>query len=178
MKGSTNVVLLIFLKIKAKRTVGSSPTLHTTTNKTIDMVDEKELRIGNWVSDIHASEFGMWQVTSIRDSICHYGGFRARYKDLLPILLTPDILDKAGAKIWKGGLSAAYIFKIGNQGELIIFPGTSLVGQANGVNENDFYYSFNSVLIIIKYLHQLQNLYFSLTAKELTLSTINKEMEL
>lgn len=82
-----------------------------------------------------------------------------------PIRLSTEIFKKAGAEIWQN--RGAFILKINRQGELIIFPGTTIVGVANDIAPTDYYYLFNGVIIVIRFLHQLQNLFVSLSGNEL-----------
>lgn len=117
-------------------------------------IPRNELRIGNWICDIHTNN-AMWPVTSIRDTICHYGGYRAKYKDLMPVPLTRDLLARFGFKkrfdtqvcnIYDAEIVSVAIFKNGQFGIL----NCPCCKQLN-------------------YVHEFQNAMFYLTQTELEL---------
>jgi hypothetical protein len=153
----------------------------TATGKPAILLEPKDLRIGNIllykgeyvhvttlsmdIDDEYQETIGFCKVGETTNEIADWN--RALCVDLSPVEITPEILEKSCDSFFPGGENPFYIFKVNKQGELVIFTGTSLVGQANGIDKNDFYFSFNGVLIILKYLHQIQNLIFSLAGKEL-----------
>jgi hypothetical protein len=106
------------------------------------MIQAKELRIGNWISYNDAS----YQIISIFLNGASIGSQIRPEEDLTPIELTPEILEKCGV-IKDGQLTFGYLFD-----------------KEKGL----FYY--NTPTVIVKYLHQLQNLYFALTGKELEIN--------
>lgn len=125
-----------------------------------------ELRIGNTVIDLNFPTLfsaveqlhSEYAITSYSDSIS--------YDKLSGIPLTPEILTKRGF-IEKGkpypmktvlGSHEISLFK--NHSIWIYFRNSNLdkVTSGSGSKEHDY----------IKYLHQLQNLYFALTGTELT----------
>jgi hypothetical protein len=144
-----------------------------------------ELRIGNWVKikdeifedgwetgyDIYkTNEF---QITGFNDGssmkgckvICFYeipnkmlGGFihsGCRDLDIDPIQLTEEWLFKFGFE-WKG-LGGKFLTIFTPCGKALVYIG-----------DNFFIFSNVTIETPIKYVHQLQNLYFALTGEELT----------
>ena len=51
-----------------------------------------------------------------------------------------------------------------------VFSWETPVGQSNGVPADEFYIIINGSILILNTVHQLQNLYHSLTREELTVS--------
>jgi len=121
-----------------------------------------ELRIGNYVYAGHG-DFPMY-VTSIFDNEVYLdfpgneGDFwEERHEDLKPIPLTEDILLKCGLERKKFGFTS-YIVKNGwfkYSFVLTIW------------DDGRLFYDWIGGNIEVKYLHQLMNLHFSLTGKEL-----------
>jgi hypothetical protein len=128
------------------------------------MIKANELRIGNYVQDEHfrvgivksvsdrSVRVKMEHSTLKRDSNVDFDGL-----DIEPITLTPEILEKCGfEKINKG------LFK-------------PVFGNYSHIFKTDFYplsleIEGNRIpLKNIKYLHQLQNLYYTLTGEELNI---------
>lgn len=124
-------------------------------------MEAKELRIGNKIYRVFKTHKQVVEVLDLNEPRINF----VSADNFIPIPLTAEILAKTGADVFERDV--CFIFKIKKQGEFIVFPGTSLVGQANGVGVDDYYYFLNGVIIIIKHLHQLQNLYFALTGEEL-----------
>ena len=92
---------------------------------------------------------------SFIDESCYNQEYNQYIEFISPIPLTPDWLSSFGAK--KNGTQLC--FKIGkNYGALIMMNGTC-----------DFYDYKGRTIAIIKYVHELQNLYFALTGEELKL---------
>ena len=110
----------------------------------------EKLRVGNWVSLIcggHKNEPNDFQW-----DINHYEYFYERMNEIKPIPLTEEWLIRFGFKVVIG-----------------------LSFEFNGFEtrkDEDVWivWKLSSYLICIKYVHQLQNLYFALTGKELTIS--------
>jgi hypothetical protein len=110
------------------------------------MIAANELRIGNWVS----KEGELFKVTSYTFLIIERGETLIE-----PIPLTPEILEKCGfvkQMMW------TYAIDIVGNMKLVYYLGEK--GWSIG-NKN--YSDFSN----LNYLHQLQNLYFSLTGTEL-----------
>ncbi len=126
------------------------------------MINKNELRIGNWISDIHASEKGMWQVTALLKTKCHYGSvnYISPYENLKPIPLSPSILEGCGSKhliqgIYKISLTDTLFIQIEFTGECVVVGIKNTAGYITIKIFNNFY------------VHQFQNLYYSLTQTEL-----------
>lgn len=117
------------------------------------MIKENELRVGNWVigSDAYfAAEIKPYQVKGFD----LYGG---RYDYFEPIPLTPDILKKCGFMRDRNGWNLPSTqFSLTDK-----FYPCWLDRMLWPQDINDFREQR------LNYLHQLQNLYFALTAKEL-----------
>ena len=109
------------------------------------MIQVNELRLKNWVLNIYDSPV---QVTVIDDTIDWPK----------PIPLTPEILVKCGFK------------KLNNAWVPIDYSATDYLKWSFTIWDNkDGTYRYNSAEFIpeLKYLHQLQNLYYALTGEEL-----------
>lgn len=104
----------------------------------------EELRLGNYVFE--QGEFV--NITQIDESIVSYHGYE-------PIPLTEEILLKCGFE------KQSAVYSLG--ADLVIGIDLDFVGIYNDRNEDDI------ELDCPKYLHQLQNLYFALTGKELNI---------
>lgn len=113
------------------------------------MLKANELRIGNAVLNPSNNQICFISSMDISD-------IENRYKERNPIPLTPEVLEKFGFNQWSEG-------NWKTRHELNI----------NGWSEKFNYYQPYSILstfcgsVLIKYLHQLQNLYFALTGTEL-----------
>lgn len=126
------------------------------------MIDPKELRIGNLVQDAISLEKSL-PVYKLESGVVTCGSDLFSYpyltEQIKPIPLTPEILQKCGfacmfmQEVWSveaefGILSIALTNPDKHpDGNLVVFEGVRLFS--------------------IKYLHQLQNLYFALTGQEL-----------
>ena len=123
----------------------------------IQQLDATSLRIGNLVSDIHASEIFYAKVKRISEDRVYYGEFNCHPKDLKPIPLTEEWLlkfgfvkDKEYNNTFNLGIDILNGFKdfsIDVRAEVLLF---------------------DSMEIKIKYVHELQNLFYSLCKRELT----------
>lgn len=122
------------------------------------MIDAKELRVGNYVSNgIHPFKANIYTIQT-----AEYG---TALGEINPIPLTEEILVKCGFEC------DGVCFKTkSNYFRLSLFQ----FNKANDYNDNEnefkvtVYQHHNSVEICrIKHLHQLQNLYFALTGQEL-----------
>ena len=120
------------------------------------MIRVNELRFGNLVSDTHASDTFSAKVNKITDSRVYYGSFHSHPNDLKPISLTEEWLIKFGfKKTWFGyeNISTGIEIEPLKKGDYTIC-----------INANEYHVGES-----FKYVHQLQNIYFALTNKELEL---------
>ena len=144
--------------------------------KLINMIDYKELRIGNWIRQskrsvgVNSNEFDC-QVNEINAKGLNvgYGGVYLEWQFCEGIPLSEGILGKCGMVSVSGKIDENYKF--------------NLIDLCCIIEKSDktielFYNPFDSELTkkvptvaffcpTIKYLHQLQNLYFVLTGEEL-----------
>lgn len=128
------------------------------------MINANELRLGNWIKN------GFNQPIKINGIISegNTGGYAL--KTLSPIPLTAEILEKAGFK--------DNILLLGEQG--VCSYGWHLIASTyKGISKVNLAYDYDDCAYEshnaehqteIKYLHQLQNLYFALTGQELEIS--------
>ena len=128
-------------------------------------MDAKELRIGNLIK---YTDYPNLKDDLLGKVICVTGGDISFMSDcnvayLEPIKLTEDLLIKFGFN--KDGRVIKTYAMIGNEINFKILVNT----------ENEFYF-YPSVAIKwsvrLKYVHQLQNLYFALTGEELDVTNI------
>lgn len=128
------------------------------------MLDPKELRIGNLLYPNHI--FDLENTPLLGYSIC--AGHIAYSKEKLnfdwkPILLTPEILEKCGFESdnngWKANISETMFLWWGEL-ECIMRMCSSETIYSYPIYLKEPVYHF-------QFLHQLQNLYFSLTGTEL-----------
>lgn len=127
----------------------------------------KELRIGNWVNIV---DFGIQRVVDVLcDSINTMYVEGAHYGMVTPIPLTPEILEKAEFKV-------DYV-------QTNVYESLDLKTVITNYDLMDGYFEIQSVqnnsdavtyinhksVAIIKYVHQLQNLYWCLVGKELVI---------
>src|SRR5689334_713822 len=111
------------------------------------MITANELRIGNWVSNGHQN----YAVDA--NMIYDIDAFSVRFD---PIPLTPELLKTCG-------------FKQGYRSTLFLEYGYLVASYARDevfhqIEVNDLTYDTHQS--VVKYLHQLQNLYFALTGSE------------
>lgn len=115
------------------------------------MIQANELRIGNWLIDI---KFGSYIRFKSFFGLCNVEANPDLYN---PIPLTPEILEKAGFELRKEyGTSIEIDYKL--------YPLYVKFEHNGGLLITIHEYSSCSH---VKYLHQLQNLYFALTGEEL-----------
>lgn len=126
-------------------------------------MDAKELRIGNWVKCVMDDGYttqttvthlpnNHWADYDIGTHITD-GHFIDESFDVEPIPLTEEWLERFG-------------FENRNRD---YFKGSFCVQYADRIfdHNNIFFFGYNGNSIEIKYVHQLQNLYFALTGEEL-----------
>ncbi len=121
-------------------------------------MNAKELRIGNWLE--WDNEYYQIEIGSFYTQLKSEDG-RRLFNEIKPIPLTPEILKKAGFRKINYYDGNSFGLKISDSHEFVC-------------NERVFYLAcddsfYNEVLDHIKYLHQLQNLYFALTGEELNI---------
>lgn len=118
------------------------------------MIKLNEIRVGNWLLDWNTNK--PFQLKRV-----HFEFFSPHHK---PIPLTPEILEKCGfvkdehiqqefSYILKGASRISFVYYKANPSCFSIEQDEKMIDFASGR---------------CKYLHQLQNLYFSLTGEELT----------
>lgn len=125
-----------------------------------------ELRIGNYVSDRHASDSFFAVVKKLDYSRCYYGSFHSAYSDLKPIPLTEEWLLRFGLSLVEGRTGKKYLFLNGFWhlvNDLYYQNGAVYIAEYWGENMHPI------TQTSIQYVHQLQNLYFALTGEELEL---------
>ena len=117
------------------------------------MIKAQDLRIGNYLrcNDIEMSSYFI--VNKIDISII---------SDFIePIQLSEEILLKCGFSITESILHEnTNAYEIKSWGRIVLI---------NGILQSDEFYLLDGLSTEIKYLHQLQNLYFALTNEELTI---------
>lgn len=106
------------------------------------MIHPNELRIGNWVN------YPFGGHAQIRNGLWIDDAYEAA---AFPIPITPEILEKCGIK------------RTGNFSIIKWF----MVGPFVFYFEDNFLYWEADKSVNVQHLHQLQNLYFALTGKEL-----------
>lgn len=120
-----------------------------------------ELRIGNYIQ-VKYKEWTIERVDAITIEILGESG----NDEYQPVPLTPEILEKCGAYNESGNENIySYVIEVGGEDDIhIIYRG--------GVDIEDRYYIYCRGADLrppfqIKYVHQLQNLYFALSGSEL-----------
>lgn len=111
-------------------------------------INKNDLRIGNLVSDIHASDRFFAKVVELKNDRCYYGSFHCNYKDLKPIPITPEILVKFGF------VSNPYQDRYELDGVHVEYCGIRKLCWIEGKPH-------------IQFAHQLQNYFYFSTNKEL-----------
>ena len=117
------------------------------------MIDVKELRVGNWVND------------NGKPRKFIENDFTQDMKDFMPVTLTQEILEKAGF-IKLTDLNYERDLIRPKRYEDVVNDKIKIFDFQTG----DFSAWNNSYLNTIKHLHQLQNLYFSLTGNDLQIN--------
>ena len=141
------------------------------------MIKTNELRIGNFVSINNGFEMLVHSIFQndtvyldfIPPLINEADVWEEDYKDLIAIPLTEEWLLKAGFKYKKyhpTTVGSADVFGSGLYVSQMINNGFSLVFQTD---KKSFYFEFSDRYI--KYVHELQNIYFALTGVELVFTT-------
>ena len=119
-----------------------------------------ELRIGNWVNVTDKD----YQVTQILERGVNCGHIGAMYDLVKPIPLTEEWLVNHGEGI---DFEGDYMF---------VWRGIVWYYRMSDFSVRRDYKQKNKInWVEIKYVHQLQNLYFALTGEELTIKTIDNK---
>lgn len=123
------------------------------------MINANDLRIGNWVKLLQTDIFIQIGLSNFYEMYDHEQNDDYTYcEHLIPIPLSPEILEKCGFKkkeniSYSSGMPTPFmVFRIDD----FTFNTHQELWWYNGVLKNQ-----------PKYIHQLQNLYFSLTGQEL-----------
>lgn len=137
----------------------------TLKNENMEEIKAGDIMIGNYIRDIH-SENGFFKVTTLRNCTAIYGNFySARYEDLRGIPLTEDILLKAGFEKLEPNIDTISREEI-NEGKLRTV--TIFSFHPFTFNTSNGWWMYNKYMENApKYLHQLQNLFKSLTGNDL-----------
>jgi len=126
------------------------------------MINPQELRIGNWVKIRGQYYVQVMDLIGLR-WFSYMQGQGCDYEDAEPIPLTPTILEKLGGKAFGDG---DYIFEIEKCG-IIIWANDGSI--AIGDKSDSLLFATDAVC---KYVHEWQNLIYSLTKKELQIDSI------
>lgn len=134
------------------------------------MINANELRLGNWLKNNNAiSEiFNPYHQVIGKDisDLCE-NPLHEAWQQIEPIPLTPEILEKAGFTKEDDGISVYYRLVI-NRTECISIEDDWSFGLNAADELSTQGYASNPELL--KYVHQLQNLYFALTGTELEIN--------
>lgn len=118
-----------------------------------------ELRIGNWIQDQFGKPEKIWAIDKYKVQLSSGAMYLKDIKDISGIPLTEELLLKCG---FKGNPNDGY--------------GLDVIELNYLTTDNHFQFEFRVpgstkwFLIDVKYLHQLQNLYFALTGEEITIN--------
>lgn len=140
------------------------------------MIEANELRIGNWILDSETDE-QYFQVEEIRKYVgnenwVYYRKGSIKAKEVESVPLTEEILLNCGFE--KKGLEVQYQILICDETEtenikLLILESCDEAGYFADIHEKIYMGSYTMNISKVKYLHQLQNLYWCLCGKELTI---------
>ena len=123
------------------------------------MIDAKELRIGNWVQEPDCEPHQL--------KITEFDEGNYWFERLLPIPLTEEWLKKLGFYSKYKSVHMRW-----NMGSLDIHQKADVDDDGNSIpQEQVFYFDYQWE---IKYVHQLQNLYFCLCGDELQITSITQ----
>ncbi len=122
-----------------------------------------ELRLGNWVESVYTDH--IFKLTSIDEGRVCTDESSLNINHVCGIPLTPEILKKAGFDKQQStvGMNDSFDYTIGFNH---VTCNHLLMLHSNRCGE--FFYQ--NIRHEIKYVHQLQNLYFVLTESELTIN--------
>lgn len=120
------------------------------------MIRINEVRIGNWINQL-----GLCKVDAYLLKDAQWKCEGKIYAD--PIPLTTDILRKCGFQEWNGRT----LVDEGCESGLAFDPDTMKCYTAVPDESGECWFTFKYEFENIKHLHQLQNLVFALTGKEI-----------
>lgn len=126
------------------------------------MIAANELRIGNWLLLLQPEDEipdTNYQIDATDIGVCDSNGDRFG-----PILLTPEILEKAGFEVRE--------WEYGNLKMVEVFLGTDYIFNfsKDDIKTFGFVCKGEELDARVKSLHQLQNLYYALTGTELNIT--------
>lgn len=129
---------------------------------------EEEIRIGNWVKGIEVGT--PYQITQWHffDAQQHDNAGDGSYWDYVrPIKLTEEWLLKFGFKVTSDNPKSKSQYK----GDILFYILDFEFSNSEKGQDGGFYsYQLNSGNTIVRFVHQLQNLYYALTGQELTIN--------
>jgi hypothetical protein len=134
-------------------------------------MDSKELRIGNYVWDGYSGVMIISQITYSTESVYFRKtwllpeGF-ARCQDIEPIPLTKERVEEFG---FEGKIN-----EISNCGNFYLDYDAEYGrhGMSLWYQKGAWCFSHTETFTVLKYVHQLQNLYYALTGKELVINNL------
>lgn len=130
------------------------------------MIQANELRIGNWIQinngDGKRPPYNYGITSHDIEEIDRYGD------DYFPIKLTPEILEKCGFESRTVTVKDRYGENTSNHFDIELEGGNNIFLLEQNVDGVKFFIFESPVTVYVRYLHQLQNLYFALTGEELT----------
>lgn len=142
--------------------MGDSELLFTFGGRKTFVMDVKELRIGNWIEEyfvnsvvisVTSEHYGDGQIR-LAHSVENYPRNIVQARVCNPIPLTKEWFENFGFKYYKGNSRGYYVMRYGNRVKFRF------------IKHHDCY-MIDGHNAKIKYVHQLQNLYFALTGEEL-----------
>ena len=141
---------------------------------------KNELRIGNYISDIHAKGNYFWVIRSLSEGMCVYGEylFESEYKDLRALALRPSMMESFGFFYCKHHHNIDHPFgpKFRDMGLWVREFEQGVLWFAGFEDLWDGIYLIMDFNVVeIKHVHHLQNLYFDLTGIELTFKEYGNE---
>lgn len=139
------------------------------------MIDAKELRIGNWIEikPPPNCDSGICMVEVIKRSSASlhcesedYFIADVPYEKIKPIELTPSILEQCGFEESTQTFFIWYTYGLVERQFRLDYSA-----------ESEYHWVQGHISVEIKYLHQLQNLYFSLFSEELNFQPQTQKQE-
>lgn len=130
-------------------------------------MNAQELRIGNWVMDAGNDYIKVRSIDLLGiNTALHIDGmsYSHIYRELSPIPLTPEILEKAGFEFLTKWEPFSANDGLTHKLDVGVFKfGVGMMSSMVTLLEQNGY----SLGVHVTHLHQLQNLYFALTGEEL-----------
>lgn len=125
------------------------------------MIEAKELRIGNFIN-LTKDDFKSVKVWEL-DAFDIYESSETNCVDIQPIPLTEEWLVKLGGKVLEDD---CYYFELTNDEILAVESSDFSYGIYESIDDSNSGKGY-STYRLLESVHQLQNLYFELTGKEL-----------